>query len=409
MFIASVHLSDDDIRVQGLHVRTVVSVLQVFCLICVWGCYFFCRFVIKQLQRDKQKFTLVDIITHSKDIKMSTTVNPKQQLPKNNPPAPYSSQEENDHSEQESPLTQTDTTPQTVCTSDNNITTEEPHNSVFVHTESVSDIDISEEVFTAIVFDSAERLDMYILYVLCIGAILWNTFLSFNFATTNTNTSFITGITVGFVLNTIYLQVATRRTYAKMFWVSIYFVLFTTILVLTWQHIYVIDDMDVIMVYGMYISSFFSGVFWTAIGNEFSFQGRSNLEKHGIYYDSKRAIPMFITIMLLNGLCIAPETRNVVLLYIYSLSRLATFHLLCIEPALKFLSIYIMLIRLEKKKIFDFVTAVVIVHAIHIVSYCSYERYHVTDIILIICSAILFGVHMAFETKLIMASPDNRS
>ena len=56
-------MSEDDIRIRGLHVRTVVSVFQVAVLMVLWLCKVIFMFFITLLKRDKQQFVLVDIVT----------------------------------------------------------------------------------------------------------------------------------------------------------------------------------------------------------------------------------------------------------------------------------------------------------------------------------------------------------
>ena len=51
----------------------------------------------------------------------------------------------------------------------------------------------------------------------------------------------------------------------------------------------------------------------------------------------------------------SPESRLTVITYMRGLSRLATAHLLLLEPVLKFVSIYVLVIILERKKATDLV------------------------------------------------------
>jgi len=104
-------------------------------------------------------------------------------------------------------------------------------------------------------------------------------------------------------------------------------------------------------------------------------------------------------IMCLNGLCVAPETRIAVWDYITSLSRLATLHLLCIEPILKFLSMYIMIITLERKRTVDFVTSIIVVQAIHVVMQTRHKQYQGHDVALLVSSASLLGIHITFVIR----------
>ena len=65
MYISSIQLSEDDIRVQGLHTRTVVSVLQVFVLLVLFMLYSLFKFLVSLLKKDKQTFVLVDVVSQA--------------------------------------------------------------------------------------------------------------------------------------------------------------------------------------------------------------------------------------------------------------------------------------------------------------------------------------------------------
>ena len=65
MYIASIQLSQDDIRLQGLHTRTVVSVLQVFVLLVFVTLHSIFRFLVTMLKKDKQTFVLVDFVSQA--------------------------------------------------------------------------------------------------------------------------------------------------------------------------------------------------------------------------------------------------------------------------------------------------------------------------------------------------------
>jgi hypothetical protein len=81
----------------------------------------------------------------------------------------------------------------------------------------------------------------------------------------------------------------------------------------------------------------------------------------GILYDARRSLPTFVLVMCVSALYSSPETRENVLAYTSSLSRLALLHLLLIEPVLTFLSIYVMVIALEKQRSTDFTLVMVLV------------------------------------------------
>ena len=74
MYTASLKMSEDDIRIRGLHVRTVVSVFQVAVLMALWFCKVIFMFFITLLKRDKQQFVLVDIVTQHRTAPTATPV-----------------------------------------------------------------------------------------------------------------------------------------------------------------------------------------------------------------------------------------------------------------------------------------------------------------------------------------------
>tara|TARA_B100000902_G_C26998059_1_gene758460 strand:+ start:77 stop:583 length:507 start_codon:yes stop_codon:yes gene_type:complete len=160
-----------------------------------------------------------------------------------------------------------------------------------------------------------------------------------------------------------------------------------------------VENRDTFMVSVMYVNAFSCGFFWTALGGEIAFHGSSSLDHQGIYYDTRRAIPVSIIFMCISGLSVAPETRIVVWEYLEDLSRLATLHLLCIEPILKCMSVYMMVITLEKKRTVDFVDALIIVHNVHIVLQKPTPTLTSVDIGLLVCSAVLFAVHVLFVLR----------
>jgi hypothetical protein len=143
----------------------------------------------------------------------------------------------------------------------------------------------------------------------------------------------------------------------------------------------------------LYLPAFFSGVFWTGISIDVAFteiaQGSTS---KGILYDARRALPTFLLVMCVSALYSSPDSRSSVLEYIGTLSRLATVHLLLIEPVLLFVSIYVMIIAFEKQRSTDFILAMVLVQGM-----CVVYRSETYDGIAIACIAacvLLLSVHV---------------
>ena len=432
MYCARIHLSADDIRLQGLHVRTVVGVLQVLVLLSMFSIHSFFSFLIRLLKRDRKKFVLVDLVTpeptnnaDSSNVDDAQSVVSRQSIPitkltqltslsqlkslsvvhpshQNVDTDSARSVHSNaslkvDIQDLEECLANTQETQETVPdTFNNNIAAID---SISCHTEKSDDVSIGTDLRHSIVFDDSSKLDWYVFYILCLGGILWSTFMCFNFATANTSTSFVSGIVCGYAAHNIVEYWSTKRSYAVICWVSVYLILYVSILSLCWDNLIPVHNPDMFMVCMMYFNAFSCGFFWTALGGEIAFHGTSSVDHQGIYYDTRRAVPVCIIVMCVSGLSVAPETRIVVWDYLQDLSRLATLHLLCIEPMLKFVSIYMMVITLERKRTVDFVTALIIVHAVHVVLQKSKPTYTSHDIGLLVCAAMLLGVHVTFVLR----------
>ena len=399
MYTASLKMSEDDIRIRGLHVRTVVSVFQVAVLLVLWLCKVIFVFFIMLLKRDKQQFVLVDIVTQHRTAPATTPV--------------AATPTETTNDDRELDLAELDTEAQNVqageesdnesrCTAATTARQHDTHSVPGVDSFSLrseSTVSIGTDLRSSIVFDNSDRLDAYLLYILAVGGIMWNTFLSFNFATANTSTAFVTGLVVGFMIINIWHYRNKPRSCSGMCWMSVYTTLYIGIISMSWEQLANVDDVDSFMRNSMYVAAFVSGMFWTCIAGEVAFQGHSQLHRHGIYYDARRALPIFLLIMCINGLCVAPDTRIAVWDYMSNLSRLATLHLLCIEPVLKFLSMYIMIITLERKRTIDFVTTILVVQAAHVVLQTAYAEYNAVIITLIVANAMLLGVHVTFVIR----------
>jgi hypothetical protein len=94
-----------------------------------------------------------------------------------------------------------------------------------------------------------------------------------------------------------------------------------------------------------------------------------------------------------SALSCAPETIDSVFEYIAALSRMATLHLLLVEPVLIFLSLYVMIIVLEQQGAKDLAIAIALVLVEGV--YIAYRRetYDATVITTIAASVLLFAAH----------------
>ena len=234
----------------------------------------------------------------------------------------------------------------------------------------------------AIVFENNHHLDLYCFYVHWIGLMLWTTFASWNWQSQNTNTVFICGLYVGWLVNVCmqYFSGQLKFRYVNPF-VDLYktivgepqsrlqknaFVqaLFAlnclTILVVSflrcsWPHQENYTN-NTHLVLTMYVPAFICGMYWISLASEMAFRGHSQCQ--GIYFDSMRAIPTFLLVTVVTGLYSSADTRLEVFTYIQALSRFACVHLLIVQPILKACMLYIFIIQLEKRKSLDAVLAV---------------------------------------------------
>jgi hypothetical protein len=234
----------------------------------------------------------------------------------------------------------------------------------------------------AIVFENNHHLDLYCFYVHWIGLMLWTTFASWNWQSQNTNTVFILGLYVGWLLNVcmqyfsgqlifryvnpfvdLYKTIVGEpksRLQKNAFVQALFALNCLTILVVSflrcsWPH-QENDTNNTHLVLTMYVPAFVCGMYWISLASEMAFRGHSQCQ--GIYFDSMRAIPTFLLVTVVTGLYSSADTRLEVFTYIQALSRFACVHLLIVQPILKACMLYIFIIQLEKRKSLDAVLAV---------------------------------------------------
>jgi len=242
-----------------------------------------------------------------------------------------------------------------------------------------------------------------VLYVNLIGLVLWDTFVCFNFATSDSNFLLVCGMVAGWICNSFskecrcYGKVAPGKKVLVLFY-SIMFVLIISLGASKWQ---APPDLLFQEQLNLYIPAFLSGMFWTAISTEVAFtdmvqrsvdnQFKSKISR-GILYDAKRALPTFLLVMCVSALYSSPETRDDVQQYLTSLSRLSTLHVLLLEPILMFMSLYVMIVSFEKQRATDFILSMVLVQGLCIV-YRS-NSYDPVNGALIVSCVLLLSVHV---------------
>lgn len=219
----------------------------------------------------------------------------------------------------------------------------------------------------AIVFESNTRLDLYCLYLHCVGAVMYQTFLSFDYTLFNTQWMFASGLLAGWTATA--LAKTCRRAGSErlrgsmwtLFYASVALAIQVSALVRwTWPR-----DASVGVLSTLYGPAFLAGGCWTTLCSEMAFTGART--SRGILFDSRRALPTFLLMTAVGALYSSPESRLSVVTYMQGLSRLAMVHLLLLEPVLKFVSIYVLVVVLERRKATDLVLSVCFVQGLFVI------------------------------------------
>jgi hypothetical protein len=341
MFVGNMHFRADDVRLTGQHVRTLVAALQVSivsALVFVHGLFMFFIRVVKQ---ERTSFVLVS----------------------------------------SRPAFTIDGDAERELGADKDAELAEPAK------EAAPGVQI--------VFERSANLDLYFLYVTFVGLVLWCTFVSFNFATQDSNFVVVFGLVTGWIGNSLSRECHCHESRSEVkpgekLRQIFYFSMALLILALGFANWSV--PVDNVAALRVYVPAYCSGFFWTAFAQEVAFTGVQNLHvSKGILYDARRSLPTFMLVALVSALSCSPETGERVFEYIAALSRLAALHLLLVEPVLIYLSLYVMIIALERQRATDLAIVLVLVEG----AYIAYRRetYDATVITTIAASVLLFGAH----------------
>jgi len=365
MFVGNMHFRSDDVRLTGQHMRTLVAAFQVSivsALVCVHGLFMFFIGVVKQertafvLVSSRQAFSIdrdFDKDAEALDAGKDEAVAPS-------PPVDE--------------------------VSSIRIDARSEHLSV-----------TSDPLPLQIVFERSANLDLYFLYVTFVGLVLWYTFVSFNYATQDSKFVVVFGLVTGWIANWLSRECHCHqsRTDAKpgeklrLICYSSSALLVLALGFANW-HVPIGDGASALRVY---VPAYCSGFFWTAVAQEVAFTGVQNLHvSKGILYDARRALPTFMLVAMVSALSCSPETVEAVFGYIAALSRLAALHLLLVEPVLIYLSLYVMIIALERQRATDLAIVLVLVEGV----YLAYRRetYDATVITTVVASVLLFAAHV---------------
>lgn len=360
MLVGNLQFGRDDTRLTGAHIRTLVSALQVWIVSALLSLYSMFMFFIGVVKSERNSFVLVSRAHPAAD-RVEFSVEEAE------PPGAA-------HPE-----------PSTASTR-GEFDTQSERLSV-----------VSDALPLSIVFEKSANLDLYVLYVNFVGLMLWCTFVSFNFATADCTFVLMGGVVQGWLCNTMSKECHCHESKSppvkgeklRMLSCAGLSTLIMALGAVNWE---VPTDMEFADAVNVYVPAFCAGFFWTAVAHEVAFAGVQNLHvTRGILYDARRSLPTFLLVVSVSALCSSPETRAAVASYIGGLSRLATVHLLLLEPVLIFLSMYVMIIALEKQRGVDFAIALVLVEGV----YVAYRReaHDALFITTIAASVLLFSVH----------------
>jgi hypothetical protein len=366
MFVGTLHLEQDDTRLTGVHIRTLISALQVWIAGVLLSLYCLFMFFIRIVKSERNSFVMIR--------------HPNYQAPSSDNAFNRVDIDAQESAVGFAPEQEETNKPR------------EPQSDALSITSVGSD-----PIPLDIVFASSVNLDMYVLYVNFVGLMLWGTFISFNFALYDSTFVLLCGIVAGWILNTISQQCRCHEsTTVKGQKVRILCCIGLSVVVmcmgaLDWQQPQDIDFGDAVNLYG---PAFWCGFFWTAVAHEVAFAGVQNLHvSKGIFYDTRRSLPTFLLVVSVAALCSSPETRTTVTEYVGGLSRLAAVHMLFIEPVLIFMSVYVLVLSVEKKRGEDLTVVLVLVEG----AYIAYRRETYDGVVIstIVASVLLLSMHAA--------------
>ena len=407
MLVGNLHLEFDDTRQTGLHVRTMIAVYQVLIVSVMIFMHSIFRLFITVVKRDSISFVLISRKPGVQESQADLTAEEHNELE-------WKSQV---FSEREAPIgassingflavEENNLNKATVCPERNVDTQSTQSNKISTREDSETLSVESDHTRLNIVFDTSTNLDLYVLYVNFIGLVLWDTFVCFNFATFDSCFIIVCGMVAGWICNNFSKECMCHKgkgahvpkQKAVLLLYSCMFLLIVSLAGSKWQPAY---DLKMDQQLNLYIPAFLSGMFWTGISSEIAFTDmvEGNLQggvTKGILYDARRAVPTFMLFMSVSALYSSPETRSSVNDYIAGLSRLATVHVLLLEPLLLFASLYVMIVAFEKQRGTDFILAMVLVQGMSVVYRTdrTEQGYDGAVITLIVACVLLLSSHV---------------
>ena len=200
-----------------------------------------------------------------------------------------------------------------------------------------------------VVFETQVSLNWYIFYIHVVGLALWQTFLCFDCTSRDIDISFILGLIMGWVFVNAKLSSAVRMAY-----VTCYAALLCT-MVLSEEHIFksVMPEEDYLTTQGMLqlyfnicILPFATGMFWVLAAHD---------PGHEIVLDARRSMVTFLLISLTFPLYWSRVDISLVQNFFAILPHTSIICILILSPIFKCISIYVMLVSLQKRQTLDLV------------------------------------------------------
>ena len=412
MYFSQLRLARDDIRTSGVHVRTLVAAVQVGMLAVILSMQAVLRFIVGVVKRDNLAFALLGRSSSRRSTCSRSPRSPRSQrslrsersagftafdddLEEFDPDVESSGRRQAEPKEAGLELV---VAPERASAADPE---EGGARKQFLEDVAKHHNDVEQELMmekhtslapspppsllsgghsgddgfeNAIVFESNTRLDLYCLYIHSVGAVMYQTFMSFDYTLFNTQWMFATGLLAGWTATSLSKscrkpahapqQEPLSRLRSSM-WVFFYTSIALSIQVSALVRWSWPEETSSGVLLNLYMPSFLAGCFWTTVCSEMAFTGTKT--SRGILFDSRRGLPTFMLVTAVGALYSSPESRLSVVTYIESLSRLATLHLLLLEPVLKFVSIYVLVIILERKKSTDLVLSICFVQGLFLI------------------------------------------
>ena len=239
---------------------------------------------------------------------------------------------------------------------------------------------------STVTFETQARLDWYVLRVHCIGLALWQTFLTFDCTARDIVICFITGLAMGW-----FYESAKHWTCSKLLLVGVYAGVIVT-LVLSEQHVfasaipaadYLTTEGRLQLYFNICILPFATGAFWVIAAHSAA---------SDILLDARRSVVTFLLISLTYPLYWTRIDLAMVQAFLTKLPHLSTFFILVLSPVFKCVSIWILLVSLQRRHTLDLVIALVAVLCFSSVVLYGFDT---VSIIRTVLTSLLLAVHVA--------------